>query len=97
MMPVTENPMPKVAPDNVVAAWGPVGKRYTVNLHHDIRRFRVFPWWASITIGIMHPENGIRRARSREKLMAKCEHYIRKDMRSRGYADEPIIRVEEPI
>lgn len=96
MMPVADNPMPKIPPDNVVAAWGPVGKRYTINLHHDIRRFRVFPWWASITIGIMHPENGIRHARSRDGLVAKCEKYIDKDMHSRGYDEEPVIRIEGP-
>jgi hypothetical protein len=85
--------MPAVAPAAVVASRD-LGDRYTIRLHVDRRRRRLFAWWATITVGIGIPENGVRRARSRERLIARCERYARRDALRRGHVGEPTVIVE---
>lgn len=103
MMPLQGNPMPARPPENVVAyrdrrAPGVIRileGRYTIRLHRDYGSW-LSPWWATIIVGIGCPENGVKSARSRERLVAKCERYCRRDARRRGLVDEPIIRIEGP-
>ena len=98
MRPLSSNPMPVTPPPGVVAVeLRPrlCDGRYTISVHHDLRRYRLFPWWAVLTYGIGLPENGVVHARSRDRLLQKCERRIRKDALSQGYPGEPHIMIRE--
>lgn len=69
--------------------------RYTIRVYHDPTP-RLWPWWATMTHGIFivgEPGAGVWRARTREKLIAKCERWARRNAARLGIADLDI-RVE---
>lgn len=74
-------------------------RTYGINLHINLSRWVVRPWWATMTVGtacLGESGAGIWSARSREKLIAKCERFARRDARKRGVSDALVIKVREP-
>jgi hypothetical protein len=60
---------------------------YCFSIHHDPRRFRLFPFWATGTLGIGHlgcGGGGIWHARSRDRLETKVTRWAKRDALSRG-------------
>ena len=69
--------------------------RYTISVHHDLRPHRLWPYWATMTVGIGCVE-GVWRARTREGLIAKCERWIKRDSLGSGYAAPTVNVLEYP-
>lgn len=105
-----ESVMPATAAQNVVTTAGGIDVStqlqrepqptvhthgYTLRVHHDNRRWVLRPWWATITVGIANPENGIRTARTRKTLLRKARRYCQRDMLARGMHGQPQIKVVE--
>lgn len=70
-------------------------RTYGVNLHVNLSRWVIRRWWATMTVG-MGDLGGVWSARSREKLVAKCERFARRDALKRGVGGALTIKVREP-
>ena len=67
-------------------------RAFGINLHFRLGR-RLFPWWATMTHGtgcLGCAGGGVWRARSREKLIAKCERVARRIAMDGGIDPEEI-------
>ena len=84
-------------PDEVRARVEQMRRRYTVHVHHDLRRGRWRSWSATITHGVFHVgyPTCVWSARTRERLIAKCERWIARDMLRNGLEGRAEIRISE--
>jgi hypothetical protein len=75
------------------------GRSFGINLHFRLGR-RLFPWWATMTHGIGNLGDmggGVWYARSREKLITKCERVARRIAKDAGIPPNEIkITIHEP-
>lgn len=76
-------------------------RSFGINLHFRLGR-RLFPWWATMTHGMMNigdAGGGVWHARSREKLIAKCERVARRIAKDWGIPPSEIkitVREHQP-
>lgn len=74
-----------------------IRRRYVIKITHDLRKHRFRAWSATMTHGIMQigwPVSSVWRARSRERLIVRCERWARGDALRQGI-ENPEIRIEE--
>lgn len=76
-------------------------RTYGIDLQVSLSPWAFRPWCATMTHGtacVGEAAAGVCRARSREKLIAKCERWARRNARSNGMPPEEIIvEVREPL
>jgi hypothetical protein len=85
-----------LTPDQLDVVSARLRRKYVISIHHDLSGRRLRPYWAILTHGVMvvgEPGAGIWRARSEERLIAKCERWIKRNALSEGITD-PSIEVE---
>lgn len=84
-------------PDRVREISDRMFRSYGIHIRHDLRPYRLRSWSASVTHGCFHvgyPTDLVRRARTRERLLEKCERWIRRDALRNGIRD-PDIWIDE--
>jgi hypothetical protein len=72
--------------------------RYVIDVRRDLRRYRLRPWWATMTHNLFYVGDfggGVWRARTREGLIAKCEKRIARDMLRNGMAGDAEVTVQD--
>lgn len=72
-------------------------RTYGIHVRHDLRPRRLRPWSATVTHGcfiVGEPGGDLWLARSRERLIEKCERWIRRDAQRNGIRD-PDIKIDE--
>lgn len=82
-------------PDEVQARAERIFRRYTIHVRYS--GSLLFPWWATMTHGVFtvgESGGGVWHARSRDRLVEKCERWIRRDARRHGI-QSPEIKVDE--
>jgi hypothetical protein len=75
------------SPAEVEAVSAQIRRRYTIHVHHDLRRHVIRPWSSTITHGgfiIGWPADAVWHARSRKALVAKSERFIARDAQRHG-------------
>lgn len=71
-------------------------RRYTIHVHHDLRPYRIRPYWATVTHGVFlvgYPTDLVWRSRTEQGLIARMERWCRRNALRNGITD-PEIRVE---
>ncbi len=71
-------------------------RTYRFTIYQDLRRWRLFPFWATGSVGIMKLGygGGVWRARSRKRLVEKLVKWAKRDALRNGLRD-PIIKFED--
>jgi hypothetical protein len=72
-------------------------RKYVITIHHDLRPHRIRPYTATITHGLFHigyPTSLTWHARTRDRLIHKCDRWITRNALKQGIAS-PIVRIEE--
>lgn len=75
-------------------------RTFGIYLHENLSRWAIFPWWATMTHGIGclgDMGGGVWHARTRERLIAKCERFARREALRSGVRGELIIEIREPL
>jgi hypothetical protein len=83
-------------PAQARASFAEIDRKYIIHIQHNPKRLR--PHSARLTHGIMHVQGingaGSWHARTRDRLIAKCERWIMRNAQKHGITD-PSITVQE--